>query len=65
MADSERPSNDLEPEEHFSPESKVGLFVLAGLADGDDQHFDAGGYLLPPAELCCMSFLRNVEGITE
>ena len=32
MADESRTSIEDESEEHFSPESKVGLFVLAGLA---------------------------------
>jgi len=64
VADDARDSAEGEPDEHFSPESKVGLFVLAGLAILmisilmlGDIHFRPQNYL--------HVIFTNVEGIAE
>lgn len=64
MAEAPRESSELQEEERFSPESKVGLFVLAGLAILmisilmlGDIHFAPQNYL--------KVIFGNVEGITD
>ena len=64
MADDSRDSVESEPEEHFSPESKVGLFVLAGLAILMISILMLGDIHFRPQNYIHVIF-RNVEGIAE
>ncbi len=64
MAEDNRASSENLEEEHFSPESKVGLFVLAGLAILMISILMLGDIHFRPQNTIHVLF-RNVEGIAE
>lgn len=64
MADESRESLDPSADEHFSPESKVGLFVLAGLAIVMISVLMLGDIHFRPQNHVRVIF-KNVEGISD
>ena len=62
MADDQRASTEADAEERFSPESKVGLFVLAGLTVLMISILMLGDIHFRPQNTIHVLF-RSVEGI--